>query len=141
MSKPTSEHIGGPISSHPSFRNKTEPAIILSLASHTITEIYRVITVANNAHSDASAHLHHHNIPVKPIGLNIHKSNMNSINNDHMSLRVIYHHLLISARSPLITRDRSLSLTMGNTIHTLTPHWSRRPTDDATQHSPIPQPI
>ena len=40
----------------------------------------------------------------------------------HMSLRVLYHHLLISARSPLIPRDRYLYITMDNTIHTMTPN-------------------
>jgi len=42
--------------------------------------------------------------------------------NRHLPLRVIYHYLHISARSPLIPRDRFLNLTMDNTIHTMTPN-------------------
>ena len=39
-----------------------------------------------------------------------------------LPLRVLYHQLLISARSPLIPRDRHLSISMDNTIYAMTPN-------------------
>ena len=44
-----------------------------------------------------------------------------------LPLRILYHHLLISARSHLIPRDRHLSLTIDNTIHTMTPNDTHDP--------------
>ena len=49
-------------------------------------------------------------------------------NNTPISHRIIYHHLLISANSPLVPRDRSLSLTIDSNIYSLTPTIDTTPT-------------
>ena len=60
-------------------------------------------------------------MPLKLDHLRILHTRMRPSNTHNLSHRVIYHHLFISARSPLIPRDRSLSLTTDSTTHTLTP--------------------
>ena len=51
---------------------------------------------------------------------NIHQS-MHLANTHGLSHRTIYHQLLLSEKSPLISRNRCISLTMDNTIHPITP--------------------
>ena len=44
---------------------------------------------------------------------------MNNIKYHLTSLRVIYHHLRINAQSPPIPNDKTLHLTLNNTIYTM----------------------
>ena len=72
--------------------------------------------------NSTQVHLSHSNMPLTMDHLlRLHLTLQPNINR-HLPLRVIYHYLHISARSPLIPRDRFLNLTMDNTIHTMTPN-------------------
>ena len=67
-------------------------------------------------------HLSHRNMNIKLNHLRQLHTTMRTSNNHHLPHRVLYHHLLISARSPLILRDMYLSLIMNNIIHTSIPN-------------------
>ena len=104
-------------SSPPLPMHVSQPDISLSLTHHTVIEIDTVITATNTVHNGAHVKLSHLTMPINLNHLRrLHRS-MNLTQSDHLSYRVIYHHLLISARSLLIPR------TMNNIIHTLTPTY------------------
>ena len=80
-------------------------------------------TAANSNH----VHLSHPHIPLTMGHMRrLHLTLQPNITH-HIPLRVIYHHLHMSARAPLIPRDRFLNLTMTNTIHTMTPNDTHNP--------------
>ena len=112
-------HCSKPLSSSPSPCHISQPGISLSLPYHIVSEIDKVITAANTAYNSAQVHLSHPTMHIKFNHLMTLHTNMCPSNNHNLSHRVIYHHLLTSARSPLIPRDSYLSLTMDNTTHTL----------------------
>ena len=76
------------------------------------------ITTDNNA----QVHLSYLHMPLTLRHIRRLHITLRPYDTNHLSLRVLYHHLLISARSPLIPQDRYLSITMDNTIHTMTPN-------------------
>ena len=65
-------------------------------------------------------YVHRPTLPIQLSHLMKLEEYMKPTNYHHLSYRVIYHHLLISARSPLIPRDRCLTITLDNTVHNLT---------------------
>ena len=98
------------------------PRQVLDLTLHQddTNEIAAVIarsTAANSAH----VHLSHPHMSLT-MGhlLRLHLT-LQPNDTHHLPLRVIYHHMHISARAPLILRDRFLNLTMNNTVYTMTP--------------------
>lgn len=101
-----------PISSSLLPSHALQPDINLSLLQYTVSEI-------DNVHDSIQVHLTYPNMPVKFNHLrSLHKI-MHPANTCHQSNRVLYDHLFISALSPLIPRDRSLSLAMDNIIYIL----------------------
>ena len=102
-----------PISSSPSLKHASQHDINLSLTQHPISAIDKVLTMTM-VHDSAHLNLFHPNIPIKINHLRRLHTTMRSSNNHHLPYRFLYHHLLISARSPLTLRDRYLSLTMDN---------------------------
>ena len=96
-----------------------QPAISIFLTQHIVMETDTVLTTANKSHSDAYVYIHHSTISIKVTHLMMLKEGIYPTKHHHLSHRVIYHHLLISSRSPLISRDMSLSITLDNTIHIL----------------------
>ena len=94
---------------------------------HTRIAIDKVL-VATTAHDSTRIHLYHLQVSLKLSHLRRLRTTMRPCNIHHLLFRVLYYHLLISARSPFIPRYRYLSLTMDNTIHIMTPisHTSRQ---------------
>ena len=78
------------------------------------------LTTVNIAFNNAKVHLSHHIILITLNHLRIIYTSMRPSNNHNVLYRVIFHHLLLSARYPLIPRDRFLPLTMDSTTHILT---------------------
>ena len=126
-------HVTSAMSTHPRLppamttplpRHVSQPLIDLTLTVHIITVIEVVFLVDKPTHTTVHVHIAHAAMP-----LNIrHQENLrawiNPSNNTPISHRIIYHHLLISASSPLVPRDRSLSLPIDISIHSLTPPLS-----------------
>ena len=93
----------------------------LTLHQHDTNEIAAMIarsTTTNGTH----VHLSHPHMPLTMDHLLRLYLTLQPHSIHHLPLRVIYHHLHISARAPLIPRDRFLNLTIDNTIHTMTPN-------------------
>ena len=85
--------------------NAIEVVLPADIPTHTTVHVH----IAHPTMSLTLGHLHHLNAC-------LHLSNKTFI-----PFRIIYHHLLISAKSPLVSRDRSILLTIDNDIHSLTP--------------------
>ena len=77
--------------------------------------------------TSAQVHLSHPHIPPTLHHLRRLRSTLHPAISNHLPLRVLYHHLFISTRSSLIPRNRHLSITMDNTIHTMTPNDTHDP--------------
>ena len=120
-------HLGG--TSTPPTPSPTPPprqVIDITLHQHANNKIAAVFA-QSTADNSAMVHLFHPRMPLilcHPRRLRI---TLRPSDNYQLPLRVLYHHLLISARSPLISRDRYLSLIMDNTIHTMTPNDTHDP--------------
>ena len=99
----------------------------LSLPQHTVSDIDNIINAANTACNNVQVHLSHPNMYIKLNHLRILHTSMRPSNTYKISHHVIYYRIFISERSPLIHRDRFLSLTMDNTTHTLTPRGTEAP--------------
>ena len=97
-----------------------QPILILAPTQHTILVVEALLDTANSSLSDTSVHLYRPIIPLKIKHLIMLRQCMDITNHRHISHRVIYHRLFISAQSPLIPHKWTLYLTMNNTIHPLT---------------------
>ena len=117
-----------PAMNTPVPRHVSQPLIDLTLTVHTIAAIEAVLPVDKLTRTTAHIHIAH---PIMPLNLG-HLSNLrawlNPSTNRPISHRIIYHHLLINANSPLVPRDRSLSLTIDRNIYSLTPTVDTTPT-------------
>ena len=113
---------------------------IIPHATHYYAANYCAL-YSNTEHSNAFVHVHLLTIIIHLSHRMKLKERMNSTNHHHLPDRVIYHHLLISARSPLISRDSSLLLTMDNTIHILTPNITDAPWWHSTAFTYLSTPI
>ena len=99
----------------------SQPDISLYLTHHTVAEIDNTLTATNTTYNGAHEHLYHPNMHIKLNSLRMLNTSIHPTNTHGLSHRIIYHHLLISSRSPLTPLDRSLSLIMYNAIYPLTP--------------------
>ena len=79
------------------------------------------------ADNSTQVHLFHPHMPLTLNHLRRLRNTLRPSVTHLLPLRVLYCHLLISASSPLIPRDRYLSLTMDNTIHTMPPNDTHDP--------------
>ena len=115
-------HLGDtPTPSTSSPTHTPQHVINLTLHPHADSEIDMVFARSTTDNS-AQVHLSHSHIPLIVHHLRRLSSTLRPAVSHHLPLRVLYHHLLISARSSLIPRDRNLSITMYNNIHTMTPN-------------------
>ena len=114
-------HSGTPNSSSPSPTHSPRHIINLKLNEHIVIAIDKVLA-ATMAHDSVRVHLSHPQLPVKLSHLRRLQTTIRPCKPHHLPVRVLYHHLLISAQSPLIPQDMYLSLTMDNNIHTMTPN-------------------
>ena len=105
----------------------SQPDISLYLTHHTVAEIDNTLTATNTTHNGAHEHLYHPNMHIKLNFLRMLNTSIHPTNTHGLSHRIIYHHLLISSRSPLAPLSRSLSLIMYTAIYPLTPISQRIP--------------
>ena len=110
-----------PVLFTPLSRHVDQPYINLILTVHTTTAIEAILLVGNPTHITAQVNLEHPTIPLTLDHMCHLRAYMYLLNNTSISFRIIHHHLLLSANSPLVPRDRSISLTIDNNIHSLTP--------------------
>ena len=117
-----------PATTTPLLRHVSQPLIDLTLTAHTIAAIEAVLPVDNPTLPTAHIHITHPTIPLTIGQLRHLRACLQLSNNTSVSFSIIYYHLLINANSPLVPRDRSISLTINNNIHSLTPSTPNNPT-------------
>ena len=95
--------------------------INLALPSHDREAIQQVLTTTHTSRLCSMTHIAHPTLPL-PF------SQVDSLNRliqanleQNLTHLIIFHHLRITAMSALIPSDRTLTVTLNNTIHTLTP--------------------
>ena len=88
--------------------------IVLPL--HTHTEIRQVLTSNPSSPKCTNIHLDH---PTMPLPM----KNLHSLHNRNKLLLLppLFHHIRITATSPLLLRNRSLSITLDKIVHIMTP--------------------
>ena len=122
-----SRHLDGtPIPPTPFNAPPPQQVFDLTLHPYATNKISAVIDRSTAANS-AKKHLSHPHMPITIGHLRRLNLTLQPKVTHHLTLRVIYHHMHISARAPLISRDRYLFLTMDNTIHTMTPNATHDP--------------
>ena len=92
---------------------RTRPNMFINLVfiSHTLGAIQQVLTATSATNHCTTTHILN--------GL------IQASLNQNLKHRVIFHHLRIIAMSTLLPSDRTLKITLDNTIHTLTPPHTR----------------
>ena len=83
-------------------------------------EMNTALTTANLISSALSIYLHYPTLPLRFKNILILRHSIRQENCHSRSLRVLYHHLRISAQSPLIPSDRFVTLTIDNILYKLT---------------------
>ena len=84
-------------------------------------EMDTTLTKIKTSFSDVYMYIHHPTIPLKLKHLMKLRHILHQENHHRISHRVIYHPLRVSTQSTIIPWDRSLNITLNNTIYTLTP--------------------
>ena len=93
----------------------------LALTSHTHEAIQQVLTATPAAHHCTTTHISHPTVPLTMTHVySLHRLLQEKLDRT-ISHRVIFHHLRLTAMSTLIPCDRTLKITLDNTIHILTP--------------------
>ena len=110
-------------STPPTHSNTPTPrqVIDLTLHQHADNEIVAVFA-RSTADTSAMVHRYHSHMALTLRHLRRLRIILCPSDTHQLPLRVLYHQLLISARSPLIPRDRHLSISMDNTIYAMTPN-------------------
>ena len=107
----------------------SQPLINLILTIHTINAIDTFLPTGKATHTNAHVHLAHTTMTIDLYHLRQLHTCISPSTTQNIPHRIICHHLLnISARSPLVPKDRSLSLTIDNHIHLLTFNHPNAPT-------------
>ena len=102
-------HLAGtPTPSTLSTKPTPRQVIDLTLHQHADNEIAAVFA-RSTADPSAMVHLSHSRMPLTLPHLRRLRITLRSSDTHQLLLRVLYHHLLISARSPLIPRERGIS--------------------------------
>ena len=103
------------------FRTRPNMFINLALTSHTIEAIQQVLTATPVTNHCTTTHISYPTLMLTMTQLyslnGLVQANLNQ-NRTHL---VIFHHLCIATMSTLPPGDRTLKITLDNTIHTLTP--------------------
>ena len=124
---PNAVHLdGAPIPPMPFPTPPPRQVIDLTLYPHATNEIATVFARSTTANS-AQVHLSHPHIHITIYHLRRLNLTLQPNDTHHLPLRVIYYHMYITTRAPLIPRNRYLSLTMDNTIHTMTSNETHDP--------------
>ena len=93
----------------------------LALTSHTTEAIQQFITAHPAAHRCTTTHISHPTWPLTLTQLHLFNGLKHSSQDQVISHPVLFHHLRITAISALTPRDRTLKITLANTIHIMTP--------------------
>ena len=110
----------------------THVFINLDLTQHTLVEMNNVLTVTLGSDQCTKVYMYHPAMPITSKHTHTFNCNVRLEQHQHLSNRIVLYHLCITVVSLNIPRDRSLDITIENTIYTLT----TRGTDDvATSHS------
>ena len=103
------------------FRTRPNMFINLALTSHTLEAIQQVLTATPATNHCTTTHISYPTLMLTMTQLyslnGLVQANLNQ-NRTHL---VIFHHLCIATMSTLPPGDRTLKITLDNTIHTLTP--------------------
>ena len=103
------------VSQHTSSASVIRHSITLALPPHTDMEIQKVLISNPSSPLCTKIHLAH---PTLPLTI----KNIHSLHNrTPLSLPQLFYHLRITATSPLLPRDWSLSITLDNVVHILSP--------------------
>ena len=94
--------------------------VTLILPQSTLAEIRQVLSATPASHTCTKVHISHHSLPITMKQLHTLHGVIQSGENQNLLNRTIFHHLRITALSPLLPKDRYLHLTVDNTIHHLT---------------------
>ena len=102
---------------------RTRPNIHLNLAltQHTLQAIQQVLTATPATRTCTTTHISHPPLTLTMTHLHKLHSLINSIQDQTLSQRLIFHHLRITAMSTLLPSDRTLTITIDNNLHLLTP--------------------
>ena len=95
--------------------------VYLTLPTYTLEEIRRTLLVTPDQNSCINVHVPHPTLPLLTKHLHTLQGMIRSRMDHTLSHTILFHHLHITAASPLIPRDRSLHLTLYNFTHTLIP--------------------
>ena len=90
--------------------------------------MYTLLPAGNTTHTNVRVYLAHPTMSINICPLRRLHTIMYPSNTQNIPHRIIYHYLLTSKKSPLVPRDRSLSLTIDNHIHSLTINHLSAPT-------------
>ena len=99
----------------------TRMVINLALTTHTLQAIQQILIATPASRLCTTTHISHPTLPLSMTQLHKLNSDIHSIQDQSLSLRILYHHLSITAISIITPSDRTLKITIDNTTHTLTP--------------------
>ena len=107
----------------PTDITRTQPNMLVNLAlpTHTLAAIQQVLTATPISHQCTTTHVFHSTLPLTMTQVHSFNRLIQENLDRTISHRVIYHHLRVTAMSTLIPCDRTLKITLDNTIHILTP--------------------
>ena len=102
---------------------RTRPKMIanLALTSHTLDSIQQILTATPTPNLFTTSHIPHLTMPLPITQLHRLHGLIQSSQDQTLSRRVLFHHFRITAMSTLIPSERTLKISLDNTIHTLTP--------------------
>ena len=95
--------------------------INLALTSHPLEATQQVLTATLASHQCTTTHISHPTLPLTMTYVHSLNRLMHENLDRTISHRVIFHHLHITAMSILLPSDRTLNITLNNTIHILKP--------------------
>ena len=102
-------------------RQRPKLIVNIVLTSHTLEAIQQVMTATPAPNLYTTPHIAHPTLPLPLTHLHRLHRIIQSAQDQTMPHRVILHHIHITALSALVPSDRTLKLSLDNTIHTLTP--------------------
>ena len=106
-------------------QTSTKLFINLVLTTHTLEAIQHILTATPASRLCTTTHISHPTLPLTMTQLHNLNSLIQSIQDQTLSQRIIFHHIHITAMSILTLSDRTLKITLDTTIHILTPARTR----------------
>ena len=99
----------------------TRMVINLVPTTHTLHAIQQILIATPASRLCTTTHISHPTLPLSLTQLHKLNSDIQSIQDQPLPQRILFHHLHITAISIITPSDRTLKLTIDNTTHTLTP--------------------